>query len=179
MFLGILALCFLLCGGLCFWRHGVLKKAEKETEWDGGGVFFFSVACFFLFILVIAALFSYSNQLGDLEDLKKIKANELIYQSRAEVLTKKFASYLAEAYPKHEREIFSKISPEKVSLYLVKYPELRASQTMITLVEQIGKLQDGYYEQRLKEQEILRNMRFRRVNPWFIPSIIPEIPPMQ
>ena len=177
MFLVILSLLFAAVGGLCILRYWVIKKdSGMRSDWSGGAVFSWAVSIIFLIILVGGTLISYSIQLSDIEELKKIKASETIYKSKAEALTRQFAGYLAEAYPKHERDIFTTIAPEKVSLYMVKYPELQSSQTFVALVAQISKMQNDYYGQQLKAQDILQDMRFRKVNPWTINRIIPEIP---
>ncbi|PIZ70616.1 MAG: hypothetical protein COY09_02535 [Candidatus Portnoybacteria bacterium CG_4_10_14_0_2_um_filter_39_11] len=177
MFTGALSLLMAVCGTFCFWRYFMLKKAYGETDWAGGGIAF-SVATFILFVVfVFGTMVQYAYQKSDFEELRKIRASEVIYKDKAESLTKQFAGYLAEAYPQHERDIFKKISPDKVSFYMVKYPQLQTSQTLTALVAEISKLQGDYYGQQLKAQETLKNIRFRQVNPWFVNAVIPALPP--
>lgn len=89
-------------------------------------------------------------------------------------LTTQFARYLYEVYPKHEQDIYNKIAPENVDIYFVKYPELKASETITELVNQISILQTAYYNQKIERAELRKRMRFREVSPWLIKFIIPK-----
>jgi hypothetical protein len=141
---------------------------------DGSMVCFFFATVAFL-AGIIATAIGYTEQVSDIEKVEKFKATGEIYKEKAKNLTSEFARYLANDYPKHEREIFEKISPEKVSVYLVQYPELKAAETVTALVKAINRLQSKVYDQRIEAEECLKNIRCRPRNFWiYITPIIPR-----
>lgn len=175
MFLLMLALLLGVIGLFCYGRYKFLKVTEeKETDWISGVMvfWFFSMVIFISSFVITGA--NYSKQLSDFEDLKKFDNLEIIYEQKANELTKRFTKILLEIYPQHEKEIFNKISPEKVDIYLVKYPELKTSRTVILLTEQINGLQSDRYEQMIKKECVLKDIRFRLRNPWIWYWFIPE-----
>ncbi|NMC51944.1 hypothetical protein GYA54_04490 [Candidatus Kuenenbacteria bacterium] len=182
MFFLWLAVAFVVSGLLSFWRFKLLEKREyydrnyEEPTWETSGIIFFVVAAFLVVLGLFISLISNSNQRGDFEDLHMLKETQVIYQEKAEALTQQFAKYLAEQYPDQERFIFDKIDPDKVALYLVKYPEIKSSETLMALVVEIGKLQAQVYDQRIKRAQIKRDIRFRLVNPWRLNFLISEPP---
>jgi len=125
------------------------------------------------------SLVNYSNQINDFLELRKFEQREIVYSKKAEMLTKQFASYLATAYPEHEREIFNSISPDGIDIYLAKYPELRSADTSIALVGEISKLQADRYDQQLQKINVLKRIRFRTIDPWSLPWLIPTLPEME
>ena len=118
---------------------------------------------------------SYSSHLKQYETLEQLRNQEKIYENRANILVSEFSNYLAVVYPNHEKEIFEKISPNTIDIYLVKYPELRSSDTIVELVKQIRSLSDDIYRQQLRREEILRDMRYRQINPWILHGFIPDL----
>ena len=117
---------------------------------------------------------AYNDQIGDVESLKTFEQKEAILSEKAVNLTTQFANYLADAYPQHEKDLFKDMSPEKVSIYMVKYPEIRSSETMVKLVEEIGKLQNDVYHQRLARTDAEQRIRVRLRNPWLIHFWLPS-----
>lgn len=163
----------LIFATLCFARYSVLKKRGKKTDYDAGGIVF-SVASLLIIILgFIVSGLAWRDQISDFEDIKKFRGVEVIYQAKAKVLTAEFVKHLAETYPEHEKDIYSKISPDKVYLYFAKYPELRTSDTLMVLVDRINQLQSDVYDQQIKVEQALKNTRFRLRNPWFYSFMIP------
>ncbi len=173
MFFLYVAIGLLVFTGLCWQRYYANKAKGETTNYDSGGVVLIAIAVFLVAIGFVATGVEYVSQVDDFENVKKFQKVELIYQDKAGVLTQEFAKYLAEKYPKHEKDIFNKISPDKVGLYLVKYPELRASDTMLALVSQINKLQSDVYDQRVKVEQALQQTRVRLRNPWLFTFFIP------
>ena len=131
-------------------------------------------------MIILAAGFvfqlaNYSKQISDGEELVKIGKFEDIYQKKADALTKQFAYYLVDIYPDHEKAIFENISPEGIDIYLVKYPELKASETIVHLVSEIKMLQNDYYSQQLAREEVIRVMSYRTKSPWIIQWFMPNV----
>ena len=163
-----------------YWRVVVNKKNEEETDhWEsfvGPSRF---IACIVLFASFVALTTNYYRQLDDFQTVKKLCNKEKIYKDKAESLTREFAGYLATAYPEHEKNIFSSISPDNIKIYLAKYPELRNADTIMALVTEISKMQPDYYNQRLLREDVLKNIRFRTINPWIFHWWIPTLPELE
>lgn len=140
---------------------------------------------FLIFFLIgfLASIFAtagyYVSQRNDFEELKKVENVEVIYKKKAIILTESFTAHLSGAYPDFEKGIFEKIKPNNVSVYLVRYPELKSSQTIMLLVEKINKLQDDIYDQQINKEKILKMLRFRTKNIWFWTYFIPDINELQ
>lgn len=193
MFLAYIALFFLLLALGSFvaysyyhrkWQKRKEDKTEKEendkTEkednvWDALGIFMIIVAIFFFGLSLIVTAFAYSDQISDSENITKFERLEKIYEVRADALSQQFATYLADLYPEHERNIFKSINPEGVDIYFVKYPDLKASETILELVAQIKSLQDDRYAQQIEKEKTLKTMRYRKRSPWIFKSVIPEM----
>lgn len=129
-------------------------------------------------ILGIAAILVFlgasATQMSDIESYKKCDNLKIVYAKRSELLTKQFAGYLKEFYPQFEKDIYKTIRPSKIDVYFVKYPELQSSATIKELVVQVRELEDAKYSQEIQKVELMRDMRFRKINPWFLSCIIPE-----
>lgn len=152
----------------------VISRLANDSEWMAGCRIFSVVGLVAVGFAIFMTLDEYSSQRSEYEEVIKLTNCEMIYNSKSDALTKQFASYLANAYPEYEKNIFEKIKPENVDIYLVKYPDLKASQTIIALVEQISKLQNDIYDQKLEKESVLKDMRYRIKNPWIFNSWIPS-----
>lgn len=177
MFWIIFFLLFAILTIISFCRQNFLDNTHRENKngWRDLGVIFCVIT-----VIVIASgtgrtLAAYTNQKYDNERLTQVSQFQDILQKRADSLTSKFAHYLAEVYPEHEKNIFEKIKPEDCDIYLAKYPELKSSDTIIQLVIQIRSLQDDFYKQQLTRAEILRDMRYRKKSPWVLQFLMPNI----
>jgi hypothetical protein len=166
MFLLYIALMCFAVAGLFVW----IAKWQGDDDFICITIFCSIAGLIFLTITFISSMVAYSDQLSDIEDLQKIDKTRAILQDKSNVLTTQFAKYLAELYPNQEKDIFNKISPKDVSIYLVKYPEIKSADTIIKLVDQINQLQSSVYAQDIQKQELLKDMRYRQVNPWIFHS---------
>lgn len=187
MFLGFIALFFVVLAlgsfAAYFYYHRKWQEAKKEdnktekedNEWKRSGIFMIAVAVFFFGVSLLTTAVAYSDQISDSENITKFERLEKIYEVRADALSQQFATYLADIYPEHERNIFESIKPEGIDIYLVKYPDLRASETIIELITQIRSLQDDRYAQQIEREKVLKIMRFRKRNPWIFNFVIPEV----
>lgn len=175
MFFLLFAITIFMIGVICF---VLSSKAEEKisSEFSEFCLMWAILSCLVSILVIgvgiVVNLYAYSSQVYSFENLKMIKANEKIYADKAEALTREFAGYLAEAYPDFEKSVFDKISPEGIDVYLVKYPELKSSETITLLVQEISQMQGARYNQRLVLQQELRDIRYRCKSPWlfFIPD---------
>lgn len=180
MFMFYIALALVLLGGL-FWLlylHGE-KRKYVENGWGAVSVILCIVAFIICCVGFIGTLHAYSDQISDTEDLTKFRNIEGVYEDRANTLTAQFETYLQDVYPEHERGIFDQISPDSIDIYLAKYPELKASETILELVTQIRSLQDDRYDQQIEREKILKKMRYRTQNPWIFSSFVPDMPEVE
>jgi len=173
MFWFVAALFCLIIMGACF---AVSTRFSNGGE-DGWTIFGGFWAFFAIVAFVIGAFYSMSqrsDQIYDIESVKMYTVNTAILEKKADELTAQFTKDLAEIYPQLEKDIFKSISPDKVGIYLAKYPELQSSKTVMALVENISKLQTDRYNQELAQQGTLRDIRFRLNNPWALSWLIPR-----
>lgn len=173
LFLFFIVFC-IIAGGLCFLRYRhLLQKRSKQTDYNIGSIAFIIIAIILAVASIATSGVAWQEQINDFENIKKFEKVGAIYHVKAEALTIEFSKHLAEEYPKHERDIYEKISPDQVGVYLVKYPELKTSETLMALVEQINKLQSDVYDQQVKSEEALQRTRVRLRNPWALRFMIP------
>jgi len=157
----------LAIGGWIYYKKvGYTKNYQDNFRGDG-----FSLVMVVIYILItigftIASLIASATKTYREEDLLRVKTQEKILVEKAVILTAQFSNYLVEIYPDIEKSIFNKIAPENVHIYLVKYPELRSSETIRKLVDEISKLQDNVYDKKLLYAEIQRDINYYYKNPW-------------
>ena len=115
----------------------------------------------------------YFNQIDSIESIERDKKVVTIYKKKADVLTKQFVKYLMN-YSEFEKDIYTKISPKDIDIYMVKYPELKASTTVIALVDNIYKLQDDVYNTEIAIEQYKKDIRARLRNPFVVASLLPS-----
>jgi len=152
------------------------KKTEKG--WEDHDVPVIGVIITFLLIIGLGTLLivngnAYYRQITRLEAIRACDGIKVVYKAKAEALTAEFTKLLAETYPQYEKDIFGQITPEKVAVFIVKYPEIRASETIKELVAQINKLQSDIYEQDIQKEKLLQDVRVNLRNPFILP-ILPK-----
>ncbi|MDA3840329.1 MAG: hypothetical protein PF572_04530 [Patescibacteria group bacterium] len=163
----------LALSAICFGWYNWYLKGHHKTDFNVGGTILLAVGIIVGAIGFITTGIAYVSQVDDFEDVKKFQKVESIYQAKAKTLTAEFVKYLAQVYPEHEKNMYDNISPEKVDLYFVKYPEIRSSETLTTLVAQINKLQSDIYDQQIAVEQALKNTRSRLRNPWLLAFMLP------
>jgi len=131
--------------------------------------------------IAICALISYMSnneyQIDDCESIKACREKRKIYKKRADDLIAEFKLYLAEIYPKFEKEIFEKISPDKVDVYMMKFPELKTSATLIELVNRINSLKNDVYKQDIEITTYRKRIRVRLRSPWLLSWFVTQPDP--
>jgi len=153
---------------------GVMYRRNTSSDYGVACKFFGWVSITLIFVGFIVSGISWAIQTNDFEDMKKFQELERVYQSKAEILMNDFAGYLSEQYPEHERGIYDSISPDEVNVYLIVYPRLKSSDTLMVLVEQINQLQTDVYQQRIETEQLRKKIRFCSRNPWLFGFMIPK-----
>jgi hypothetical protein len=151
-----------------------IKKFFKKFEdfFTGVSVFSIIIGVIFILLLILHTMFGYTHQIGAFEKLKEQQNIVGLYESKAKSLTMQFAKYLL-PYQDYEKSIYDKISPDNIDIYMAKYPELRTSDTIIALVDNIHGLQTEVYDAKITIERIKRKMRYRKVDPWAVTYFIP------
>lgn len=175
MFWIYLAIIFTVAGILCLILEKRAETFGDEKEVREVRITMFCLALVLVFICFGWSFFSHSSQISDNEKLIRIDQVQNVYQKRADNLTTQLAILLVEKYPKQERDIFDKIKPENVSIYLAKYPEIQSAQTIMEAAKQTKILQDDIYKQQIERAEILNDMRYRAKSPWVLQWTMPDI----
>lgn len=174
MFILILVLLMGLLGIGCYSRYKILKNRCINNEWDVGACTCIIIGTVLFMASIVITMFAYASQTSDFEELKRLDKYEQIYLFKSEVLTKKFKKYLLDIYPQHEKDIFNKVKSQDIDIYLVRYPELKASETIKLLVGEIRTLQNDYYAQGLLKASVVKNITYRTKNPWLYYFLIPK-----
>ena len=164
----------LIIAGMLYARHRVFKNGGEKTDHAAGSFAFTVTALFLVTVGLLISTAAWHAQIDHIEDIKKFAKIEAIYQAKADSLTAEFAKHLAEAYPKHERDIYEKISPEQAAIYFAKYPELKASDTLMKLVENINELQSAVYAQKVHTEETSKKIRVNLRSPLLFTFMIPK-----
>ena len=181
MILGIIVLlCILVTGLLLQRKHAAIKLYDQDkVDWDHKHnstvraelSFVGTVIAVIIFLMINAA--GYYSHVDDLESITRNNAVVTIYKDKADTLTKQFVKYLMN-YSDFEKDIYTQISPKDVDIYMVKYPELKSSTTVIALVDNIYKLQDDVYNTEIEIETHRKQLRTRKRDPFLITSVLPS-----
>ena len=112
-------------------------------------------------------------QANDIEEIEQQKQDQKIYKTRNDELLGEFKLYLAEMYPEIEKGIFSTITPTNVTAFMIKYPEMKSSETITKLVNLINNLKSQYYQCDLTTNNLQKRIRVRRktISMWVFPIL--------
>lgn len=174
----MVVLAFVILGVVWFLTALMLdvKKIGRRMDWSGGmvGAGIVTVISFAIFIVVNSV--GYLYQVYGIEDYTATQHKIKMYEEKTDLLTLKFNQILAEKYPEHEKKLFDGMTPESVEILLVKYPEIRASETSIELVNQLLRLNNEIYREKEHLIDLVRDANYRRQNGWYMRFIIPKVP---
>jgi len=159
----------LLCGfwiGLTYYlEHKNSTICYSDTKFAA-----ILVTCVAVLTLFIAHTTIYYEQVKDIENLYVIDEKIEVYETRTNQLTED----LKTKYKNHEKSIFSDIGSDNLSLLLVKYPELRASETFIEYSTQIRRLNNDKYRMELNkinlQRDISTRLRYPIIMNWILPT---------
>lgn len=161
------------CGSLvCLKRYRRLLIEKKCKYGDTGsgfgcGLVWFIVSFIIAFIFFLA--FSINNTIdhkNDYNNLRRIESNKKIFNNKYQAVGTELKSELNK-YPLHEKDIFDKISPDKVNLYFVKYPELKSVESITLLAQQLASLQSRIYDTDLEYNNVVLIIKKRQENKWW------------
>jgi len=131
----------------------------------------------FFAVFVVGHFCRYYDHVYNQESLIQLTESMKISQTRANDMVEQFKVHLAQQYPDLERDIFTKIAPDNVSVYLANYPQLKSSETLTKLVDEIKEMWNGYYAAQIDITKVKMEIRVRQRSLWFFNSWLPDAPP--
>jgi len=146
----LLLVCILIVIGGFFIKDSECKMIVMSI----GGI----LTCIFLAVQMI----KYCGHVDDIETIDKCQADRVVYEEKADKLIKQFELYLGKSYPKHEKALFDQMTPEQVVAYALKYPEIRSSETMSKLCDEINHLTTQIYNCDISINHIKRDLTVRQ-----------------
>lgn len=151
---------------------GAIADPYDQNEWIIASWIVSGIAFLITFIVQLNKFY---KQAEDIEQITEQRQNRKVYVKRANEYIDEFKLYLAEIYPKHEKELFELMKPENVTAFMIKYPEIKTNETIAMLVNTINKLKNSYYACDTKINELSRQLRVRKrtILLWCLP-ILPK-----
>lgn len=160
---------FLIWLGIAIYLE-IHSRDDYETSLEiSGGLSFFVVV-----IMIISNLSGYYNHIKDIEKFNVIEDRISIYEDRLDKLNNEVRTILIDSYGNHEKDIFNNMSPEGLSLLLVKYPELRASETFIHATDELIGFNDAVYKRELERVDLKRSINTRLRSPFIFTFLLPK-----
>jgi len=155
MFLGCLILCV------------VFGRLARNSGYDDGyvslSVLCGSISTIGLILALCFTLGPYTLQIKDSTEIRSVEKKIALYTKRRDNLSAVVRAEL-EKYPKYEKTVLNGIKPE----ILLSFPELKASDTMIKMVEELVKLENDIYKLREGQLDIAQRMYYREISPWTV-----------
>lgn len=125
-------------------------------------------------IITVVNFVEIANQKDDFESLKMLHEKKNILEEKVDKLSVTLEIVLMEKYPNHEKMIFDDMTPEDLKLLLVKYPEIQSALTAMNFTDNYLSLWNDYYAKKLEIETVLKDVRYRKINPWLIGRYIPD-----
>lgn len=110
---------------------------------------------------LVSLLVVFLTNAWNVEAITELGQREALYRERAEQLCEEFRTELLK-YSSIELEIFKRISPSNLSLYAVRYPEIRSSEVLRDLANKVGWYWGEVYavkKDRLHREAVCRFLR--------------------
>ena len=116
---------------------------------------------------IAIALFAsaYQDQIKDIATLRKLTKDKIVYQTQYDAISNDLRVELGK-YLKHEAEIFDKLTPENLSILMVKYPEIRGVETVTMLAENLRNFRKCIYRTDLTFNEKVTELETRQAMRW-------------
>jgi sensor histidine kinase YesM len=159
----------ILVPGLITWFRG---KPGSDTEC--AGMFLTSLAIFtFLIAVLLPTTVAWVHENSNEASIEQFSSNETIYNNKANDITSQLTALLAVDYPKLEEEVLGTLA-KNPDLLFVQFPQLRSSETITTLANQIKNLRSQVYQQELNKTRMEKDIRTRQRNPFFLQILVPN-----
>ena len=127
-----------------------------------------AVGLLFAVIIVLGCYISMicgvnSSQIHDNQSITMVTENIKVFQKKYDAIGLELKTELSK-YPEYEKDIFEKISPEAMSLYFVKYPELKSIESVTLLTTELVRLHSVIYDQQIERNRFIKDILYRNDN---------------
>jgi hypothetical protein len=130
---------------------------------------------FFFCASILITLFEITDQLERFEGVRESIQKELILREKRDLLMKVFKENITH-YTNLEESIFKSLVPEKIEIFLAKYPELKSSEVIQKLVSKIETSQQTVFTEMVKRNKIIKKIWVTKNSPWSFKKYIPKYP---
>jgi hypothetical protein len=123
------------------------------------------------FVMVFNNMVCHAELKKKINKHSRIKANIKIEEDALTEIKTEFTDYFTKLYPEHEKDIFSKISPgdaEQLTMYLAKYPELKFSGMINTLVAKVSDQMKRINAEKLELEECKTDILDMNQSNWLL-----------
>lgn len=149
----VITILFLLIGaGFFFYGRHINKISRKIDSRSDKGVGYGMLGSILFIGTLVAQITLYSNLVSIENSYRVIDTKVSIARERAQSIVDKLKEEAA-GYLHHEQNIFGNLTPENCKLLLVQYPQLRASEPVKALMDEISKLNDTIYQLKFTQQD--------------------------
>lgn len=153
---------YLLALVLFLFLRFLCPTIDPEVSLAGWAAASYIISGIVLMIALLTQIGKYYWQVHDIEEVVEQKQNRKVYVKRAAEYIDEFRIHLAETYPKHEKKLFKLMKPENVTAFMIKYPEIKANETITKLVDTINSLKDNYYRCDTQINKLSKQIRIRK-----------------
>lgn len=135
------------------------------------------IGCIVLFFCasIIITLFEITDQLERFEGVRESIQKELILREKRGLLMEIFKENINH-YITLEENIFKSLIPEKIEIFLTKYPELKSSEVIKNLVSKIETSQQTVFTEMVERNKIIKKIWVTKNSPWIFKKYIPKYP---
>jgi len=116
-----------------------------------------------LLLVIICILALYITTICDNQSITMVTENIKVFQKKYDAIGLELKTELSK-YPEYEKDIFEKISPEAMSLYFVKYPELKSIESVTLLTTELVRLHSVIYDQQIERNRFIKDILYRNDN---------------
>ena len=134
--------------------------------WEFGLILTSVVAVVSLIAAIGVHLSLWWEHANDIEQITEAMKNRKTYEKESALLIEQFKVYLADQYPTYEQQIFKHIKPENITAYMIKYPEIKANETIMKLCDEIKSCTTKIYDCNRKVNYLERKIAVRKRTIW-------------
>jgi hypothetical protein len=129
------------------------------------------VAVIFIIVAVFFHMSLFRESVRIVNRINKLKKRVVLNEEKYSILSAYYQKYLADEYPKLEKEIFNRISdskPTELVALLQNYPELKTSIGFGDMIKRTSELVEDIYETKKYVDNELEDLDNILTNPWLI-----------
>lgn len=135
----------------------------------------FLVFLIFMSISFIDSFVKHAEQLKRFEEIRE-KFNRITIRKKKQSTLIEDLKLHTNEYRKFEKEIYEMIKPGNLSTYFVQFPELKGSEIVQILINEITKIEGQLCDEDFNIESTYKDIRVCYNNPWYLKFILPKMP---